>query len=716
MAILQVLKGSNPGQQFPLDAARTVIGRHPECDIVLDMGSVSREHAQILREDDAFLVEDLHSRNGTFVNGELIQGRRRLVDNDRVKICDLLFTFHQSSPGMTPTSEDSEATSRLATLLEDEENESSTIMSQLDVSSDPSGLRMTVRPEAKLRALIEITENLGKTLELDEILVAILDSLFKIFFHADRGFVILRNEADGTLVPRAVKRRHEGGDETARISRTIVRKAMESKQAILSADAASDERFDLSQSIADFKIRSMMCAPLITSEGEALGVIQIDTQNQRERFRQEDLDVLIAVARQAAIALENSGLHEWALEQRALERDIELAHKVQRGFLPAAPPNLSGYAFFDYYEPARRLGGDYYDYVDLRKGRLAVVVADVSGKGISAALLTAKLSAEVRYCLASEADPAKAVRRLNAAFCNSGWEDRFVTLVLCVIDPSDHSMTIVSAGHMAPLLRRPDGSVVAVGEEQTGIPLGVDEDYPYEKHKMTLNAGESMLLFTDGISEAMNSNDELYSIERLTKEISAAPAGAAELGRYVLDRVRQFVGQRSASDDICLLCLGRDAISLHDPSDDTDWDWTHESHLPSETGAGKKVLDEILAQLEENGWEQSDVFGIHLAVEEALVNAIRHGNESDPSKQVHIDCRLSSGRFWITVADEGPGFDPGAVPDPTEPENLDAPGGRGLLLMRNFMQRVEFNTSGNQVTMEKLRGVPVESETDEPAQ
>src|SRR5205085_1371889 len=145
-----------------------------------------------------------------------------------------------------------------------------------------------------------------------------------------------------------------------------------SKEAILSADASTDQRFDQSESIADLRIRSVMCAPLVDNEGNALGVIQIDTGDQRHRFSQDDLDVLASVASQAAVAVDNAQLHEQALRQQAVERDLLLAHKVQRGLLPSQPPHIPGYHFFDFYEPANQVGGDYYDYIDLSGGRLAV--------------------------------------------------------------------------------------------------------------------------------------------------------------------------------------------------------------------------------------------------------------------------------------------------------------------------------------------------------
>jgi serine phosphatase RsbU (regulator of sigma subunit) len=332
---------------------------------------------------------------------------------------------------------------------------------------------------------------------------------------------------------------------------------MDSQEAILSADAANDSRFDTSQSIADLRIRSMICAPLVDSEGRSLGVIQVDTSDQRQRFQKEDLEVLASIASQAAIAVDNAQLHETAMRQHAIERDLELAHKVQRGLLPAEPPSLAGYTFFDFYEPANQVGGDYYDYVELPGKRLAVVLADVSGKGVSAALLMAKLSGEVRFFLASEPDPAVAMNRINTSFSRSGWQDRFVTFVLAVLDANKHEVTIVNAGHMAPFLRDARGAVEAIGEQEAGLPLGVEADFTYEAYTRSFEPGDFLALFTDGFSEAMNAANELYGLERLRAQLANEKAKVAELGELILADVKRFVGGRPQSDDMCLACFGR---------------------------------------------------------------------------------------------------------------------------------------------------------------
>ena len=199
MAVLQIVNPTGPSDQYPLQGDRAIMGRHPDCDLVLESASVSRQHAQILRENNQYYVEDLHSRNGTFVNGQLISGRKLLQDGDRLKICDLSFTFYTDQPSDRMPMGDNSA---LALMDDESASAASSIMSKLDVTSSNSGVRLTVNPEAKLRAMIEIAQNLGKAVSLDEVLAKLLDSLFKIFLQADRGFVILRTGPDGRWCPR----------------------------------------------------------------------------------------------------------------------------------------------------------------------------------------------------------------------------------------------------------------------------------------------------------------------------------------------------------------------------------------------------------------------------------------------------------------------------------------------------------------------------------
>lgn len=558
MASLRVLKGMNPGQVFPLESESVVLGRHPGCDIVLEVGAVSRQHARILQLDGSFYVEDLNSRNGTFVNDERVEGRCKLADHDQVKICDIVFVVHLGSPENAHSGETFEETAN-GTLMFDDDRPApnSQIMSKVDISGGAHGLRLSVNAEGKLKALLEISRHLGRAVSLNDVLPKLLDSLFTIFLQADRGFIVLKDATTGRLIPRAVRHRREDSDEQIRISRTILNGVIAAKEAILSADAATDARFEMAESIVDFQIHSMMCAPLVTGEGKVLGVIQIDTCDSRHRFTRDDLEVLASVACQAAFAVENAQLHEIALQEEVLRRELSLAHQVQQGLLPAAPPELPGYEFFDFYEPANHLGGDYFDYIPLAGGRLAMTLADVSGKGISAALLMAKLSAEARYCLASEPTTAAAIARLNRVFCESRWEGRFVTFAVAVLEPARHEVTLVNAGHLSPLVRRRSGQIEAMGEAIGGLPLGVDEGWQYEAFRFALEPGDTLALFTDGMLDAMNPAEEFYGPQRLQQQLSLPCDDVRAWGQRVIDDVRRFISTRAQLDDMCLACFQR---------------------------------------------------------------------------------------------------------------------------------------------------------------
>ncbi|MCA9240978.1 MAG: SpoIIE family protein phosphatase [Planctomycetales bacterium] len=563
MATLNLVSGVTPGKKFELGVAESVIGRSSECQVSIDVAAVSRRHAVIQKENEHFFIRDLGSRNKTFLNGQAIEAVTPLRNGDRILICDQEFVFHQEPAGgllggVAASAAQGHDESSLAQIINDDPEDTLTsVIATLDLSPGTSGLAVSANPEAKLAALVEISNSLGKAISVEEVLPKLLDSLFKIFVQADRAFVVMRPQPDAPLVPIDWRRRRGDCDEAPRLSRTIIEKAMSSRQAIRSADAASDDRFGMAQSIAEFKIRSMMCAPMVNSDGESFGAIQIDTTNQRSHFGDDDLEVLAGVAAQAAVAVDNAKLHEQMLAQRALQRDLDLAARMQRALLPSSDPRVDGYQFFSYYESARQVGGDYYDYIPLPGGRFAVVVGDVAGKGVSAAILMARLSSDVRFSLATEPDLTSAVMRINKSFAQQGWQDRFVTMIFCIVDPATHEMTMVNAGHMAPLLRNSEGRVIEIGEEIAGLPIGVYDEFEYESMARTLEPGDVITIFTDGFSEAMNPNQDLYGLERLANIAAAAAENTEQLGEHILTDVQEFVSGHPQSDDMCLACFGR---------------------------------------------------------------------------------------------------------------------------------------------------------------
>jgi serine phosphatase RsbU (regulator of sigma subunit) len=535
-------------ERFEISAEKCVLGRHPDCDIVVDAGAVSRHHARVTRQGGRYFVEDLRSRNGTYVNGRMVLGPHLLHSGDEIRVCDVTFTFRLD--------DESNGNPIDLTVLFDDSSDStiSCMISQLDVSTEDSGVRLSASAEVRLQAILEIIRSLGKSLSLDQVLPQVLNSLFKIFLNADRGFIVLLDER-GELIPRWTKLRHESSGGEIRISRTIVHKVIETKQALLSADASNDVRFDPSQSIVDFRIRSLICAPLLDADGDVLGVIQVDSSDQRKRFTQGDLEVLSSVAIQAAVAIDNAQLHESLLRQKKYESELEYAKEVQIKFLPKKRPDIKGYEFFDYYRPANHVGGDYYDYVQLPDGRLAIAVADVVGHGIAAALTMARLSSVVKFSLASNASPANVVRAINDHLVEGEFDGRFITLVLAILDIERHELSYVVAGHSPPLHKRSNGSFTCIDAATIGCPLLIDERTSYVECSLTIEPGDVLALFTDGLSEAANEVGELYGLSRIQGSMTAKTAMA--VGNRIIRDLDRFVNGGALIDDMCLVCFSR---------------------------------------------------------------------------------------------------------------------------------------------------------------
>jgi serine phosphatase RsbU (regulator of sigma subunit) len=548
------------------------MGRHPNCEIVLDNVAVSRYHAQILESHGFFYLEDLHSRNGTLLNGTVIEGRTELHENDTISICDIQMQFlldYQDSPdfldsAIQQTMEVSNQSLKQGShvvALDGGSHEGvldgSSIISQLDLNSS-SQLRISVKPEVKLHAVLEISQILSRALKLDEVLPRILDGLFKIFAQADQGFIMLQSPERKKLVVKATKARRAEDEDSIRISTTIVRQAIMSGSAILSADAVEDDRFKMSESITSLRIRSMMCVPLVSQGGDILGVIQIASRDIGQQFNKDDLDVMVAIAQQASLAVENAKLHEDLVKQRDIERDLEFAHQIQLGLLPHSRPKFKEYEFFDYYESAQSVGGDYFDYIQLPNGKLVVTLGDVAGKGVPAAILMARLYASARYQVLSRNTPEKALGELNAEIASSGVGLRFITFVLAVLDPKKHTVSIVNAGHMAPLLRKSaDGTVEPVAQEKSGMPLGVMKKQTFHVETILFEPGDTLLFYTDGVTEAMDQKNNLYHKDRLVKYLKSGPDEVEPLVKGLLSDVEQFQNDSTQNDDMCVVCFRR---------------------------------------------------------------------------------------------------------------------------------------------------------------
>lgn len=544
-----ILLVQGQAKSYELKRGDNVLGRLPECDIQIDSNMVSRKHARVFLKNQDFLIEDLGSGNGTFVNGQKTEQPQLLKSNDRIKLGPVLFRFEGDGPA--PQEDDS---STSGSVSFDSSEGTSTITGRVGGSALD---QLDVRPAEKLKAVLEITKSLAGTIDIDKILPKILDTLFGIFPHADRGCVLLLDEKTQQMIPRAMKHRRADADESVKLSRTILKTVIDSKETILSADASSDSKFNASESISSLSIRSMMCAPLIGLNGDVLGVINIDTQNPLAQFRADDAQILTAVAVPAALAYEGARLLQSYIQKQKQDSEMLIASNVQQALLPESMPEVDGYSFFAMYESAQAVGGDYYDVVPLPNGKIAVAFGDVAGKGVPASLIMSRLSTVVRSVTEFLDDAGQAIEKINGHMCARAVEGRFVTFVLILIDPIKHTMSFVNAGHMSPIIRKPDGTLDEFSDDICGVPLGVVDGYPYDVVTRDIHPGETFVIYTDGVSEAMNAAGDLYGIDTLRSLVKKESGDTQQLGKAIRADVRRHAGGIPQNDDITLMVFGR---------------------------------------------------------------------------------------------------------------------------------------------------------------
>lgn len=550
--------------EFELQEGQTPIGRHPDCLITVGERSVSGRHAEIDGEGGEFAIKDIGSRNGTFVNDERIEGRVKLKHGDTIRFGNAQARFQDPAKQQAAATKQLSATvagSQLATLdlgagqIDIDEAGGATITGE--VAGKGRFGALDVNPEAKLKAVLEISNALAGTVDLASLLPKILDSLFNVFMYADRGCILLKDEETGEMVPRAMRHRREDEDSTVRLSRTIVNKVLTEKAGILSADAAAEEEFSGSESIADLKIRSMMCVPLLGLDDEVLGILSIDSQSALGQFTDNDLDILVTVAGQAALSYESARLAQAYAEKQKQDADMELARDVQRALLPDEMPSVEGYQFYASYDSARAVGGDLYDCFELPDGKICLSFGDVSGKGVPGALIMTRMGSCVQTTIRHVHDVVEAICAINDHMCSSGAGDRFVTYVLAIVDTKNHEVVLSNAGHMPPIIRRADGTIEQFDKELSGTAIGMFDEYPYEAQTCKLEPGDVILIMTDGVDEAMNPQQELYGVERVMEIVKKSPPEAEQLGKMLLEDVRRHANGYPQSDDITIMTFGR---------------------------------------------------------------------------------------------------------------------------------------------------------------
>jgi serine phosphatase RsbU (regulator of sigma subunit)/pSer/pThr/pTyr-binding forkhead associated (FHA) protein len=553
MAHLVVRKGASPGQRLLLDKDTNVLGRSPDCDLTLPSPSISRQHVRIMRIADKWYIEDMMSRNGTAVNNQLITTRVPLKKGDRIRICDFEAIFYDTAAPPALTIESTPATVE----VEGEEEESSSTLTAVASHGEKV---LDIQPYENLRTILDIGNRLSKTLELDQLLPKIADSMFQLYRQADRCFLVLQDEATGGLTRAVTRTRQPEDEEKARFSRTIVRQCLETRQAYLSEEPGFIKPAG-DKSTAETALRSIMCTPFYTADDKPFGAIQLDTRDYNKRFTANDVKLLVGLANQASIALHNALLYQEMQKREQIERDLELAAQVQRSILPEQTPEVAGYQFFKHYASALEVGGDYFDFIPLPQQRLAIALGDVAGKSVPAAILMAKLSSDVRTCLLTEAEPAAAIILLNRMLYHTLRQtDRWITFSVAVLDIANHVATLVNAGHCVPLLyhRANNSWQDALSLDAAGVPLGVDESPVYISCQVKFEPGDCVLFYTDGVQDARNFHDQPFSTQGILASLrGGGPYTPESLGERLVKAVEYHAAGHSQYDDITLVAFGR---------------------------------------------------------------------------------------------------------------------------------------------------------------
>ncbi|MDQ3282369.1 MAG: SpoIIE family protein phosphatase [Acidobacteriota bacterium] len=512
------------------------LGRATECTIPIKDRYLSRRHAEIAYDDDAWIVRDLGSVNGTLLNGARLDGSAPLRAGDRITLGDTEIVF-DGEDVTQPVSQ-----SQLIALDSDSHAKNLAIP-----------LRDAVRDTTRTNFLSLLAMQFIEDRSMGELFDFILDRVVEVMQPSRAALALLA--ADGQSFSNVLLRRSDPSDSTdLYISRTLLGEVIDGRNVVSFVDAAMDEKLARAESIIAQDIRSAVCAPLMVGE-EVLGVLYLDFFANRGAVTHDDVHLLAQIARFAAVKLETTRLREEAHAKAKLEEELRTAYVIQSRLLPAQLPSIEGYAFAGANKPCRTVSGDYYDVIVRPDGRIYFIMADVSGKGITAALVMSSVATAFTIFTRTDPSPAELMRELNTTLAPKTAPTKFVTMVVGVLDPKTGTIEFANGGHVAPLV------ISKRGVEQltsTDMVVGLFAAAKYRNQSVTLEAGDSLVLFTDGVTEAENESEEqlgLAPVAQLVSTLHGTPA--PEVLATIESHVQSFVGTAAAADDVTMMALTR---------------------------------------------------------------------------------------------------------------------------------------------------------------
>jgi serine phosphatase RsbU (regulator of sigma subunit) len=565
MPSLVFLAGPIAGRRFKLGEGEYVIGRRSDCQIFVPDMRVSRQHARLWRAGEEWTLEDLGSNNGTYINGIRLQSATQLRHDDEIMIANNRIRVEaQAYPSEPKAAESSMTIVDVAgqSLIRSREDSSSgrlpIISSSIINVTDMKAVRLI---ERKLDALTQILHATAESDNAEALLEKLVDALLDLFPQAEDVGVLVEDERSGELRVQCQQHRQkidrsgeiDTGSDTnpprkrfggeLRVPGTIIQHVISDRRGVLLGETADE---------ADEAIGTRMGAPLIY-HGAHYGVVYVESQQQA--FRQDDVDLLQAIANQAGLAIHAARVQAQLARREKLERDLRVARQIQRSLLPAAVPQVVGLSFAVHYEPAYQIGGDFYDFIWHDPAHLGLAVGDVAGKAISAALYMARLTSELRSRAAIARTPARLLRRVNQEMASLGDDGMFATLVYCIYDLETRSLVFTNAGHCTPLLRRGDRVFPLQAERAHTPPLGVTPELEAGEARVQLHSGDLLIMVSDGILEARDHRGNEYGLSRLSRRIRTARGGAEDMVKAILADIDAHAGEQAQGDDMTIVAM-----------------------------------------------------------------------------------------------------------------------------------------------------------------
>ncbi len=516
-----------------------LIGRQGDNQLVLRDNRISRTHARIVSEKGDYFVEDMDSRHGVYVNGERTK-RSKLNEGDRID-----FGFPDSYR-------------MVFTLKEDELNR---FLGQISAAAATGASNLS-----KLRSLVEVARALQSSLSTSDVLAAVVDAALSVT-GADRGFLLLGKDEE--LEVSVARDRRGAPLDTSDLSvpRSLINRALRTRRDLLSMtfDPLGADGVRPEMSVADLELRSVVCVPLIqvrtgslqetvaTSLNQTVGVLYMDSRQSAADLSSGNREILQTLALEASTILENARLLDEERAKQHMEEELNIARDIQTGLLPRELPAEGWFRAAGSSIASRQVGGDYFDVRQVSPELFACVITDVSGKGVSAALLAALLQGAFVFASESALQIDDVMSRVNRFLYERARGEKYATVVYCTVNRSGE-LRWSNAGHPKPLLVRAGSEPRAL--ESTGIPIGMMDIAMYDQKSIQLEPGDKIVLFSDGVSEAANAQGECFDKTRLNEILRAyASAGCAELHAKLVEAVEEFAEGDEQEDDITMLVL-----------------------------------------------------------------------------------------------------------------------------------------------------------------